>query len=146
MALPFRPSIARDGEAVWNATYPLRPWDLRSGGVGGSSVSVAGIPESYELRRDRIASVTLRLLEAEVDALLLELEEIRASSESFEFSFDQDDAGTAYLVYLHAPVWPDEIRAERDDGFLDVFTVTLEIRTVDGSAFAHTWLEEDVVS
>ena len=51
--IPFCPAIRRDYEAALNLTLPLQPWELRSGGVGGSDVSATGVPEAYEIRRDR---------------------------------------------------------------------------------------------
>lgn len=146
MNLPWRPAIQREYEPDFLLELPMLPWEPRSGGVGGSAVSAAGVPESYVIRTDRIASLTLRVLEEELDAVLAELEEIRASSEAFDFLFDQDDASTAHAVYLHAPVWPDEIRPTRDEEFPGAFRLQVELRTVDGSPFASLWVEPEEVS
>lgn len=140
--IPFSPAIRRDNEMDLNLALPVLPWGLKSGGIGGSAVSAAGIPASYALRVDRIAMVTLRVTEDELNDVLAALEEIRETSEAFTFAFDQDDEYTAYRVYLHAPVWPDEITPDRDDAFPGVFQLPIELRTVDGSPFLHTFLEE----
>lgn len=142
MSLPFRPAFRREYADELALSLPLLPWQPRSGGIGGSAVSAAGVPESYVIRTDRIVSVTLRVLEEELDAVLAKLEEIRASSEAFGFAFDQDDVATDYDVYLHAPVWPDEIDAPRDPEFLGVHRITIELRTTDGSPFTLRWLED----
>lgn len=141
--IPFTPSIRRDALPALDLTLPMQPWELKSGGVGGSAISVAGIPASYELRVDRIAMVTLRCYEYELNDLITTLEEIRASSEQFTFAFDQDDEYTAYRVYLNSPVWPDEITPDRDNNFLGVFTLALELRTVASAPFLHAFLEEE---
>lgn len=140
--IPFCPAIRRDLDPELALELPLLPWELRSGGVGGSALSVAGVPASYVLRTDRIAAVTLRATELEINALLATLEGIRASSESFVFAFDQTDPYTEYRVYLHTPLWPDEITPARDQSFLGVFTLDIELRTADGSQFLHAFLEE----
>lgn len=142
--IPFCPAIRRAYDPDLNLTLPLRPWGLRSAGLGGSDISATGIPESYEIRRDRIATVTLRAYEgAELDALLFILEEIRASSEAFTFAFDQQDSETDYAVYLHAPVWPDEIAPTRDETMFGVFTLEVQLRTIDGTPFLLPFLEEE---
>lgn len=142
--IPFCPAIRREYDADLNLTLPLRPWGLRSGGLGGADISATGVPESYEIRRDRVATVTLRAYEgAELDALMFILEEIRASSESFTFAFDQQDPDTDYVVYLHAPTWPEELVPARDEATFGVFTLEVQLRTVDGTPFLHTFLEEE---
>lgn len=146
MSLPFRPAIARDYDAPFFLQLPMEPWELRSGGVGGSAVSAAGIPESYVIRTDRIAKVRLRVLEEELEDVLLELEAIRGASESFVFSFDQDDPATDYDVYLHSPVWPAEMTPTRDDGYRGLFRIELELRTVDGLGFLTPWMMDEVES
>lgn len=140
--LPFRPMIDRGEYAdPFFFTLPMLPWNIRSGGVGGSATSAAGISESYVVRKDMIAALTLRVLDEELNAVLAVLEAIRDGSASFRFAFDQDDPATDHEVYLHAPVWPAEIQPKRDDAFRGVFMLSIEIRTVDGSAFNTQWTE-----
>jgi hypothetical protein len=141
--LPFRPAFRREYEAELNLTLPMRPWELRSGGVGGWEISAAGVPESFVIRVDRLADLTLRVLETELEDVIAELEAIRAASEPFYFAFDQDDSMTEYFVYLHAPVWPEEIAPDRDDEYVGLFLLRLTLRTVDGSGFLTTWLEQE---
>lgn len=145
--IPFRPMIARDEyEAPLLFSLPMEPWTVRSGGLGGSAVSSAGIPASYVIREEEIAEITLRCTEAELPAVIAELRAIRATSEAFTFAFDQDDPATDYLVYLQAPVWPDEIKPERDGSYRDLFRLKIEVRRVDGSPFDLTWVEQEAES
>lgn len=138
--LPFRPAFRRDEYTLpLELQLPMVPWELESGGVGGSAVSSAGVPESYVLRNDRLALIEIRVLEEELEAVLQELEAIRADSAPFVFSFDQDDAATDHTVYLEAPVWPERIRPKRDDQFPGAFRLALQLRTVDGSPFVTSW-------
>lgn len=142
--MPFRPMISRDEyEAPLLFSLPVEPWTVRSGGVGGSAISAAGVPASYVIRTDRIAAITLRCTEAELDSVLAELEAIRAAAQPFIFAFDQDDSATEHTVYLHAPAWPAEIVPERDGSFRDLFLVKIELRTADGSSFTTTWVEQE---
>lgn len=140
--IPFCPAIRRTGEPDLLFSLPMIPWELRSGGIGGSATAAAGISESYVVRRDRIAKVTLRMYEIEVEDFFLALEEIRATSEPFIFLFDQSDEYSAIQVYLHTPVWPAEIDIIRDD-FPGVFRVSLELRSVGAAPFTEIWLENE---
>lgn len=143
MSLPFRPAIRREYADELLFSLPMLPWDFLSGGVGGSAVSAAGVPESYVIREDRIVEVTLRVSEEELDAVLAEMESIRATSEAFTFAFDQDEDATDHEVYLHAPVWPEEIRPDRDDEYPGAFRLTIALRTTDGSPFTTLWVDAE---
>src|SRR5690606_29003619 len=62
--LNWRPQIEWDGH-LFRLSLPCRPWVPISRGVGGSERSAAGVPAAYEIRRDRILRVTLRVYEDE---------------------------------------------------------------------------------
>lgn len=142
MGLPFRPAfLGDDYEAPLLLEEPMEPWDVVSAGLGGAAVSATGVPESYVLRVDQIRALTLRVWEYELPDVMARIEAIRASSQPFLFAFDQDDPSTDCLVYLHAPVWPAELRPERDGTLRGLFRLRIEIRTVDGSVFETPWLE-----
>lgn len=140
--LPFRPAFRRDYEEDLNLTQPMKPWEYRSGGVGGSTVAASGIPVSFVIRTDRLVDLTLRVLEEELESVLAVLEAIRASSEAFIFAFDQDDPTTDHWVYLESPVWPEAIEPERDE-FLGLFLLQITLRTIDGGPFTTTWVEQE---
>lgn len=147
MSLPFRPAIRRDYEEDLLFTAPMMPWAFRDSGIGGSAVSAAGVPASYVIREDDIALLALRVYEEELATVRAVLREIRAAlSSSFVFAFDQDDPATEFEVYLEAPVWPADVRPERDDEYLGLFRISIEIRRADGLPFDITWVEQEEVS
>lgn len=92
--------VYNDGSAVdYVMALPQRPWDFESRGFGGSDVSAAGVPVAYEIRRDYLLHLTLRLWEAEwgsVERLVRHLQ--RGGSASFEPDSDEEDAHTVYGV------------------------------------------------
>lgn len=139
--IPFTPAIRVAGEPELLFALPMLPWELRSGGVGGSSTAAAGVSESYVVRKDRIARVTVRMYEIEVEDFFLTLEHIRDNSLPFTFFFDQADDYSGVEVYLHSPVWPAELEIARDD-FPGVFKATLELRSKNGEPFTQIWLED----
>jgi hypothetical protein len=123
--------------------HPMRPWQMLSRGVGSTAVSAAGIPETYVVRRDRVARVTLRLDEDELEAVIAYLEDWRDSGEAREFAFDQTEDSTEFEVYLDAPQWPEAIEPQRQAGYLPLFEIALELRTEDGDPFDLSWSGED---
>lgn len=133
--LAWRPAFERTGFDRFELLLPQEKWTFKSGGVGGHSVSAAGIPEAYMIREDQIAVITLRAYEHEIVPLLAELRAIRNAATGFTFAFDQTDAGTEFDVYLHAPTWPEEVAMERDPKYEGTWLTRIEVRTTDGAAF-----------
>lgn len=135
---PLCPRINASGVA-WDATFPLRPWNYRSAGVGGSAQGATGVQEAYVIRTDHVVRVTLRFFESEWAAVERELSHARDAAVSFLFRFDQDDAATEHTVYLDRPVWPDALEPTRDEAYPNLFTIDVELRTASGLPFATSW-------
>lgn len=113
MALAHRPRfVYNDGSAVdLTLTYPMRPWDFGSRALGGSDVAASGIPASFEIRRDYLLHLTLRLTEAEwddVERLVRHLQ--RNGSATF---YPDQGVGTNHTVYGESPAMGEEIRPRR---------------------------------
>lgn len=125
MPMPFRPRwVYNDGSAVdYLMSLPQRPWGHGSKPFGGSDVSGAGVPESFEIRRDYRLHLTLRFPESEwsdVERLVRHLQR----SGSATFYPDQDVGGTSHTVYGDEPGMDEEIRPRRGE---DIGTLELDI-------------------
>ena len=121
----FRPRwVYNDGSAVdYTMSLPQRPWGHGSQALGGSMVSAAGTPESYEIRRDYLMDLVLRFPESEwtnVERLVRHLQR----SGSATWYPDQGDAGTSHTVYGVSPAMGEPIRPSRTD---DIGTLELAI-------------------
>lgn len=109
MSPPLRPRVVyNDGSAVdFTFSLPQRPWRPGTRGVGGSDVSGAGVPESFEVRRDERLHVTLRFTESEwadVRRMIVHGQ----NSGTITWYPDADDAGTSHTVYLDEPPLDEE--------------------------------------
>jgi len=130
--LPWTPAVAYDVYYL-RFSLPCRPWTPISRGIGGSEVSAAGVPAAYEVRRDRLQRVTLRVLEDEWEQVEAWLAWAQATAQPFKWRFDQDNPATEYTVYLDAPAMGDPIEPQRsaDDG--SVLEITIDLRYAGGS-------------
>jgi hypothetical protein len=134
MSLPWRPRIDFGATTV-QLELPQRPWTLAPVGVGGHRVSGAGVPATYQLRRDQRARLGLRAYEHELQALFDWIAYAQSPPFQFYFWFDRSDATTRYSCYLDAPVMGEEIVPEREEsGAVHVVPVT--IRAALGTAFS----------
>ena len=125
--LTWCPQIEWDGHLL-RLSLPCRPWVPVSRGIGGSEVSAAGVPAAYEIRRDRIQRVTLRVLEDEWEQVEAWLEWAQRTALPFRWRFDQDNAATEYDVYLDAPAMGDPIEPQRSADFGSVLEITIDLR------------------
>ncbi len=130
--LPYRPRwVYNDGAAVdYSMSLPQKPWGHGSKGVGGSDTSAAGVPESFEIRREHRLHLVLRFPETEwpdVERLVRHLQR----SGTATFYPDQDVGSTSHTVYGDAPAIGEEIRPRRTD---EIGTLELDVtvrRTTD---------------
>jgi hypothetical protein len=141
MMEPFYPRIVYNSTTL-DLELPVFPWDVRDEGIGGTATAASGVVEAYMVREDSIATVTLRVLEGEIDGVRDWLRFARSSGQTFTFQFSQDDPTTEYTVHLHAPVWPDAVEFARESGYLEMFSTTVELRSVSG-AFNTRFTEGD---
>lgn len=142
--LPCRPWIQygwTGSEVELELELPQFPWNRGRGGVGGSDTAASGIVEAYNIRRDRIMWLRLRVLESEMAAFDAFLDWAQDSGEPFLFRFDTDVSATEYSVYLQSLRWEDaeEIQHERDGEYQPLFVIPLAIRTELGGAFNVSW-------
>jgi hypothetical protein len=122
------------GDRTLKLSLPQMPWTLRPIGVGGYRVSGAGVPASYQLRRDQRVEVTLRLTESELQGLFDFAAYAQSPPFSFYFWFDQSNATTRYVCYLESPQMGEGLQLNEQDGH--IHTVTLTFRSANGTAFS----------
>lgn len=113
-------------------TWPAQSFLPESGGVGSRHISAAGIPASYQVRRDKLAHVVLRIREDEWPDLD-ELVEFGQSSQAFTWYPDADE-GTSFQVYLESPAAGQSLRPTPDGQYPRVWQVTLVLRGVGSVA------------
>lgn len=134
MTVPkFRPRWQyNDGSAVdFQMSLPQLPWDFGSIPIGGSDVSGAGVPESFEIRKENLLHLTLRFTEAEWPSVERLVHHLQGSGTA-DLSPDRDDgAGATHTVYGSSPAMGEEVRPNRSEepGILEL-PVTVR-RTTD---------------
>ena len=128
--LPWMPEIVwgDHGEQLLRPALPCRPWVTVSRGIGGSETSAAGIPAAYEVRRDRLARVTLRFFEWEWQQAEAWIEWAQRTARTFAFRFDRDHSETEYTVYLESPAMGAEIAPRRSAEFEAAMEIDVELR------------------
>lgn len=132
----FVPKIVYNTSTNLLFTLPLRLWDPISVGVGGQNVSTAGIPESFELRRDEKAKVTIRFTEAEwPNVRTFMLFQQRNPGTAFTFFFQTTPALPAggFSVYLDKPAMGEDIAPKRGDA-KGTFELDLVLRSTNGTS------------
>lgn len=122
------------GGTTVDFTLPQAGWIFDSPGVGGGDETGTGVPVSYEIRRDRIAHLTLRFRESEWPAVEAWVEWAQGPDRSFDFRFDQDDVATEHTCYLHSPRMGESVRPRRAERH-GTYEIDVAIRTTDGSKF-----------
>lgn len=120
------------GPTVLTWTYPVKPWDLPRGSVGGQEWSATGIPASYCVRRDGDLALTLRVTEAELAATIAWIEGVQAPAIAFDFWLDS--TGASVSCYLVSPAAGETIKPTRTE-FGPVLELPVTLRRVDGAAW-----------
>lgn len=114
-------------------SYPQRLWRYRSRGTGGSDTSAAGVDESFQIRRDRLARVTLVFTDAEWPAVQAWLEHAQRTGAAFTFAFDVTRAPTyEYSMLLVEPAMGDDIEPTRSTQFHGMWEIDVLMRTANG--------------
>jgi hypothetical protein len=128
VTLPARPRLAVF-EVILDLSLPARPHTTPSQGEGGFDVSAAGVPESYEIRRDDLLRVRLRLTAHEwVQYRELVARWQAAMGTVGMWRNDQTRPDTERSVYLVHPAMGEPVEAELLDDVLDHFETELELR------------------
>lgn len=131
----YRPRVVYNATTI-NFSISQKLWRYRDVGEGGfARISSTGIGESYEIRRDSIAIVTLRFTWAEWNTHVrpwLRYQQQNMGT-SFTFRFDQDDAATQFTVYLLKPGEGEPIEFSHEEG--NILSIEVEIMAAPGSTF-----------
>lgn len=111
-----------DPETVVSLTYDQKPWRVETVGRGGHGLSAAGVPESYQIRRDERVRVRFRFTETEwVSKVRPFVVWAQGSGATFKFYPDKDaaagSAGEFYTCYLDAPTMGETVDPVRDPYF-----------------------------
>lgn len=139
MSLSKRPRfVYDDGAAVdYTMSLPARPWTIVERGEGGSDVSGAGVPASFEVRRDYLTKLTLRFPEGEIDDVTRLVRHFQRSGTATYYP-DVDVGGTSHAVYGDSPKMGEPIEPRRSDepGTLELDVV---VRRTTASAFTDPY-------
>lgn len=145
MSLPCKPKAqyGYDLESTFEPSLPMFPWNRGRSGEGGSDTAASGIPEAFVIRRDYVRWFRLRILESEMDAWDTFLNWAQDSGEPFNFWLDRENDATEHSVYLHSLRWEDgeEVQHERDGQYLQLFVVSIALRTSDGGQWLSGWAD-----
>lgn len=134
MGLAFVPQVIYNAVTV-TFTVPMRLWEPESIGVGGSGVSAAGIPESFEIRRDEVVNVKIRFTEAEwADVRTWLIWAHRNPSTAFTFYFQRspDLPSGGVSCYLEKPKPTESIKPTRGET-KGTFELDLTLRSTTGT-------------
>lgn len=132
MSLPWIPRL-KYGPQIINLSLPQKPWNLSPVGVGGYRVSAAGVPNSYQLRRDQRAEVEIRVTDDELSDVFAWIAYAQSPPFVVQFQFDQGVPSTSYNVYLDSPAMGEDVMITRED---TINVVSLTIRTTSGTPFS----------
>lgn len=130
--ITFVPQVVYNSITV-NFSISQGLWDPASEGEGGFDISAAGVPESFEYRRDETCKLRLRFFESEwagVRDWLIWAQQNAGSS--FTFIFQASPLVGSYTVYLDKPKMGDKIEPKRTDT-KGVSEIEVVIRTTTGS-------------
>lgn len=112
---------------------PLKPPEPVSRGVGGSNETGSGMLVGYEIRRDQLLKATIRFFESEWPSVEAWLHNAQLGN-SFTFYMDQNN-GAYHNCYLSKPKLTEDITPVRDQDYIGVYTVELELRDVSSIRF-----------
>lgn len=122
------------GNVTINFTYPSKPHEYESMGVGGQDVSAGGVPEAFEIRRDQLLLWELVFTESEWSAVETWLR--LAQQQQFSFTFHADkDVVSEYTVYLESPKLGEAIKPSRMSEYIGAFRINLTFRRTTNVAF-----------
>lgn len=134
MGLSFVPSVVYNAITV-PFSIPMRLWDPESKGHGGEGVSGAGIPESFEIRRDELVRLKLRFTESEWAAVrtwLIWAHRNRSTAFTFYFQRSPDLPVGGVSCYLETPKLTDSIKPTRGET-KGTFEIDVTLRSTTGT-------------
>ena len=116
-------------------TMPLRPWNPRSIGIGGSREISSGAGEAFEIAAREEVEVAIVFMDSELAAMRTMVRYLQKNFAPVTFRFNQDDPATEYSCYLAAPLQGDAFSPQRNATYLGAWEVTLILRSVVGTPF-----------
>lgn len=131
MPIPMRSKFQFNTSDVFATSLSTRAWTPGDSTVGGSRVSSAGIPAAYQVRRDALLTLPLRIDETEWPDFLA-LIAFGQSGQPFDW-FPDADGGSGYTVYLEQPAMGDRWAPTRMSEFPQTFDVTITLRGAGGA-------------
>ena len=137
---PLRPRWVytdSSGAVDYLMSVPQRPWGFGSRGVGGSDISAAGVPASYEIRRDHLLHLTLRFPESEWDDVERLVRHLQLAGSATLYP-DQDDTSVLHLVYGESPALGEEILPRRS-AFPSVLELDVTVRRTTDAIFVDPY-------
>ncbi len=139
-AIFFRPRfVYNDGAAQdFSMLLSQRPWDYGSQGVGGSDTSAAGVPASFEIRRDYFLHLSLRFTVAEWAAVDRLVRHFQAGG-SATFYPDQNEVALTATVYGVSPAMGEEIRPTRSGENKQTLELNITVRRTTSAIFEDAY-------
>lgn len=117
-------------------TEPQKLWTPMARPVGGSATSDAGVLEAFTLRRDQLCKCEIRFTEAQWEAVDTWLEWAQNGG-VFTFYFDKSNVDSSYECYLDSPTPGDGEVSPSRDSYSGIYTLSITIRTTNGTRFTH---------
>ena len=113
----------------WTTTLPTQAWNRSSEAIGGAEWSAARVPSSFEIRRDQLLGLTIRIKESEWPAVRTMLEHGQRGTQVTVYPQN----GTGVDAYLVSPAMGERIQYRRSDfpGHLEVDMTWMAASDVD---------------
>lgn len=136
MALSNRTRFTYGTTGDLTVELPARPWTPGTKAVGGRRVAASGIVATYEVRRDRLVTLSLRVTEDEWPDFLAFIEYAQFG-EAFHWypdaaanPIDDDEDYDAFNVYLETPAMGEDYNPPRNGEYPRMFDATITLRGV----------------
>jgi hypothetical protein len=137
MSIPLRSRFVYGvaGASDWSMTLPPGAWGRRSGSVGGSRKSAAGVPAAYTVRRDEVLILPLRFYESEWTSVYAMLR-WGQSGESMTWYPDADVTTESYEVWLETPAAGEDVTPTRSTEYPLMLELSIGLRAVDATPWS----------
>lgn len=134
MALPFAPKLVYNaGGTVLIFSQSSTLWTSDRQAIGGGSVSSAGVPEIYVIRKDSLIKLSLRFLESELASVITWVDwTFDNGSLGFFYYYPSQTNSTNYKSWLVTPKITEPYGFRRVTGTLNVLELDVEFRSATG--------------
>jgi len=120
------------GSGSFTADLPVPPWVPSESTVGGRARAGSGVAAAYQVRRDALLTLTVRLYEWEWPAWL-DVLAYGQTGQALTWYPDHEAVTESVSVYLESPSLGDTHVAGRDAGFPRVMESTITLRAVNAN-------------